>query len=676
MQHGVGSLVRAAIAGCASGLRGLSIAFAFLFAIMPVAGGAIDATPSEPGIVGYLAKNYGNRQDNLVVTFGSIFARSDLPRGSGLEAVDPLGAVLPLQVDSKASHPDGSLRHAVITVAIPHLAPGKELAITLRRANTSSSGEHAISLSELPDDFDAVVVLKTGDHRLAASARALLDEGKKRTWLEGPLVTEWWVSGPFRDERGAADPHMSARFGIRCYGKGRPLRLDVIVENSWTFVPHPQTELYDVEIRAHGRTVFTKTAIEQPSHTRWREVFWWDAPAAVYLVQNLDYLKRARVVPNYEPGLQVSEAALSKMYARFERSDRDPMATGLLTAHMGTTGGRLEIAPLPQWQAMYLLSMDPRAYEMTLVSADLGASFPVHYRNEKTGLPTTLQDDPRISVSDNLLGKPGQLDRPDNHGQRPPATPDSSHEAALDFIPYLVTGDLFYLEELEFWATYNPMEPAPEYRGFDAGLLKWDQPRGQAWSLRTLAQAAYIAPDADTLKKIFRQQLRANVDWYEKTFSANPSANRLGVLVEPNRVLHDGGRSVPPWQLDFLTWSIGYVNSLGDVDVLPLLRWNAKFPVGRMIAPGFCWILGVPLRVARAGRTGTGFLSELCGSLPGKPSAQAQQNRRGPFEARLCKPRDGGRTRPETAGRNGQQRARNGRLSGHTSGRSGRRRRF
>ncbi len=43
-----------------------------------------------------------------------------------------------------------------------------------------------------------------------------------------------------------------------------------------------------------------------------------------------------------------------------------------------------------------------------------------------------------------------------------------------------------------------------------------------------------------------------------------------------------------PWQDDFFTWSIGYIQGLGDVDASALLRWKGKFAVGRMTAPGFC----------------------------------------------------------------------------------------
>lgn len=70
---------------------------------------------------------------------------------------------------------------------------------------------------------------------------------------------------------------------------------------------------------------------------------------------------------------------------------------------------------------------------------------------------------------------------------------------------------------------------------------------------------------------------------------ANP--NRLG--------LYDGTgeraskvKGSAPWQDDFLTWSFGHLAELGFTRAEPILRWKARYPIGRMTAPGYCWIQG------------------------------------------------------------------------------------
>src|SRR5262249_24465171 len=153
------------------------------------------------------------------------------------------------------------------------------------------------------------------------------------------------------------------------------------------------------------------------------------------------------------------------------------------------------------------------------------------------------------------------------------------------------TGDRYYLEELKFWAEWNLTGTDPVYRGIKQGLVKFDQVREQAWTLRTLAQVEYITPDSDPAKETFRRQLQANIDWFNANFTDNPQANKLHVIPA---LAYDNGTGMAPWQDDFFTWSIGYVQGLGEVNARGFLLWKAAFPVQRIVAPGFCWILGAP----------------------------------------------------------------------------------
>src|SRR5690606_8075430 len=62
-----------------------------------------------------------------VVSFGHVFARGELR--PGLTPVVRLGArEAAAQFDAKALYPDGSVRHGVLSVEIPGLAPGGALA--------------------------------------------------------------------------------------------------------------------------------------------------------------------------------------------------------------------------------------------------------------------------------------------------------------------------------------------------------------------------------------------------------------------------------------------------------------------------------------------------------------------------------------------------------------------
>jgi hypothetical protein len=546
------------------------------FAIAPAA-----AAP----IVSYVLQNQSSKiERDVPVTFGAVFAPGDVPAGSSIAVTDKSGNTIPLQVDAKARHKDGSLRHAVLTLDMPRLPSRSDVEVSAARGAPMQGAP--VPISALPGNFDAVVELNEQGNRLTVSARDLLARGKPESWLSGPLVSEWWVSGPPRDASGKPDPLLSVRFGIRSYGSGRPLRVEVDVENTWTWPAKPATRAYDVDIRVGGKSVFSQQGLVQQARTRWRQVFWWDTPVDVFVKHDLAYLKKTHAIPNYDPNTRAPDiGGLNRIYAK---NIRGPMGVGIIAPAMGVTGGRPDIGPLPGWTVGYLLTMDPSAAEITMSAGDLGGSFPSHYRNDKTGRPSTSEDFPKISTHYNYVGRGnGNLPLPDLGGYGRGYLPEASHEPSLAFVPYLVTGERYYLEELQFWSQFNAWSTAPEYHGYAKGLIGWDQIRGQAWSLRTLAQAAYITPDADPLKATLLRELHANAEWYDKTYTNNPDANVFHTALRQS----DNATAVAPWMDDFLTWAAGYTVGLGFEDWRPFARWKAYFPVQRMINPDYCYVM-------------------------------------------------------------------------------------
>jgi hypothetical protein len=154
----------------------------------------------------------------------------------------------------------------------------------------------------------------------------------------------------------------------------------------------------------------------------------------------------------------------------------------------------------------------------------------------------------------------------------------------------MMTGDYYHLEELEFWANFCSFYGNPAYRQYAKGLVKPDQVRGQAWSLRTLAEAAYILPDSDPQKANFVKIVNNNIDWYNATYTNNASANKLGFLDHDDIVGYDGGLGMSPWQDDFFTAVLGHVVELGFSNAQPLLAWKSKYAAERMVGTGYCWV--------------------------------------------------------------------------------------
>lgn len=542
-------------------------------------------------------------QTNLPITFGQVFAPGDVkPEKTVLAHVRSTGDLIPLQVDAKATHADGSLRHAVLTATLPNLVAGKPETIELVSADKVAASSGIALADVLRTSFDANISLNLGGVNYRASARNLLQTSAATLWLDGPLASEWEVSAPLTSTAGAVHPHLTARFSIRAYKGLESIWVSAVVENNWTFEPAAQNFTYDVTVTSGGQEIYAKPGLTHYHHARWRKEFWWGKKPSIHLKHDTKYLIASKAVPNYDQTLIVPEAALNSLVTALPPNKVGPMTIGLAEPYMPKTGGREDIAPLPRWAVLYLLSMDKRAKDAMLATAEGAGSWPIHYRDKATNLPVRLDQDtdldPNPGATNKYISTHSNFD---NTGPLPvprcanndktlcatPMTPDTAHQPSLVFLPYLVTGDHYFLEELQFWTTWNPLGTGPEYRDYEKGVVKFDQVRAQAWSLRTLAHSAYISPDNDPLKQYFTKQLRYNVEHYNQTYVNNSSANKLGWL---NYISEAGTNK--PWMDDFFTWATNYAIELGFEEFKPLRQWKSKYPVGRMTAPGYCWIIG------------------------------------------------------------------------------------
>ena len=559
--------------------------------------------PGPGALTNIVLQNTGRSdQSGAPVTFGHIFADGHLTAADFLRLRHSDGTVVEPQVDIKARYPSGAVRHAVLTMLAPTLEPGQRRSVDLVVLQTVPSAPPSPAQSPadlLARGFKARVDITLGSRTYSASADALLRSGKYKTWLAGPLVNEWLVSAPLRDADGVAHPHLSARFAIRGVNGSNRARVDVTLENGWAYEPGPQNFTYDAAVAVGDAVVYAKSALTHYHHARWRKVFRWGNAPQVHVRHNTAYLIASRALPNYDPALTISEASLYSLKNGWTGARIEPMGSGMAVPAMPGTGGRPDIGLLPGWAATYLLSMDPRAKEVTMGTADLAGSWSAHYRNKATDRPVTLQDYPYMTI----LGNPGDTVNPAT-GKReafPPCTAvnacynqnkhDSSHQPGFAYLPYLVSGDHYYLEELQFWTMWNSFSSNPAYRQNVKGLLAADQVRGQAWSLRTLAEAAYITPDSDPLKPQLAALLDHNLNWYNATYSNSASANVLGALTN-GAVVYTNGTAVAPWQDDFFTAAVGHALELGFTKAAPLLRYKTRFPILRMTGSGSCWIDG------------------------------------------------------------------------------------
>ena len=533
----------------------------------------------------------GAAVQDQAVTLGYAFAPGDIPKGKTLAAKTAAGASLPLQVDAKAAHADGSLRHAVLTLRHSLAAQGTET-VTLQAIDPPAPQAPLAPAALLATAYDAAVTVTLGGARYTASARSALQAavsaGKAEAWLGGPLVSEWLVAAPLADGAGKPHPHLSVRFEIRAYAGFRSVRTGIAVENCWAYEPNPSGFAYDVRM-VSGEASFAATGLAHAHHARWRKVLWWGGTPALDASLDRDYLLKTGAVPGYDRGVVPAAAALAGLRAAFA-----PLSAGDLSAYMPETGAHDDIGPLPRFAALYLLSMDPRARDNLLANGMAGGSFSIHYRDKAGDRPVSLDAYPYMTV----LGHAGDTRNPatgeseafpEVTGGLDTLTPDDAHQPSIAYLPYLISGDAFFLEELHFWAGWNMLIANPAYRDFAKGLLKWSQIRGQAWSLRTLGHAAYITPEAHPFKAYFSEKLRNNLEFYQ-AYAAGSSASPLGWLGTGGSAFAYDPYGIAPWQDDFFTSAVGDLMRMGFPGAKALMAWKGRYVVGRMSDTGYCWL--------------------------------------------------------------------------------------
>lgn len=572
----------------------------------PGSGAASSATPTPPTvapgatlavITDVRLQNTGTMAlTSVPVTFGQIFAVGDMKPTDVLVGRLEDNTLVALQVDIKAKHADGSVRHAIISAIVPSLAASATRTMSLAKNAAPTTSATMLPATLLAAGFTASTSATINGVKYSASADQLLKAGAKATWLTGPVANEWLVSAPLTTAAGVAHPHLSARFAIRYFSSVKKAKVDVTIENDWAFEPGPQNFAYDAEVVVGGKSVFTQAGLTHLTHARWRKTFWWGGEVpAINAMLNTKYLIATKAVANYDQTIGVSPTMLANVAANYAKSANGPMGNGLWYAYMPTTGAHEDIGLLPSWNTAYLLTMDKGARDAMLGTSDLAGSFSAHYRDKNTDRPVSLKNYPYMTIVGNygdtynpttklmeaFPGCAGDCSSPYVH--------DVAHQPSMAYLPYLVTGDYYYLEELQFWAMYDVFSSNPNYRGNVQGVVQSEQVRGQAWALRTLADAAYITPDADMLKADFIYFMDANMSWYNLIYSNSSTANNLGAIVNGAAYSYAGNTAIAPWQDDFFTSAIGHAADLGFTKAATLLSWKSKFPVGRMTAPGVCW---------------------------------------------------------------------------------------
>jgi|GEM_PF-4723971 len=295
---------------------------------------------------------------------------------------------------------------------------------------------------------------------------------------------------------------------------------------------------------------------------------YWDGsrPVPHTMDHNPNYLRYTRQVPFYDTRAVVNDATVSQDWSDWMASSRVPgTGSGMASKDWGAAGYRPDIGLLPRWSAEYLIRpSDNKLAEVATGTSLLMGHAPVHWREFNASYPNFLDlDGDGTSQNDasaptttgrmvSIYARPtmtwfngtdfggcefktaaegcyynshpltkGQPSLSASHGWRSYQVP-LSHAPETGYVAYLLSGDYFLEEELQFRANFAVFGANTErvwagYKRHDstAWMGAHLSTRSTAWGLRELLFGYEISPDGSPEKEYLYSLLNSNLQIIE-----------------------------------------------------------------------------------------------------------------------------------------------------------------
>ena len=548
-----------------------------------------------------------------VSSFGLVFSPGEIFDASRV-AAQIGGVTTSIQLDAKTRYEDGSIRTAVAAVARPALAVGGSVTIDIgaganQQAAPINLQQGLAGHSFLIDSTNSAGGTQRID--VVGALRAALADGTASFWQSGPLVSQARIALPGEG---------SQRFvcDVSLYADGN-WAVDVQFANDRAMEAGGSWASRQLNVSMDGKTVFDGS-LSQGQYQSYHQRFSSDnhnggqglgdpGQGWLNIKHDVEALAQAGAVAHYALGQGVSASLLEGYAAMAGGPDWGaPMSANGVTKYMPQTGGRPDIGFTTAPNTAWLISQDPRAAEVALMQAETASAIPWHAWDQANGswLSTEyygkLWTDPR--------GGAGQPGDPQSGGltRQPDAqtgwVTDSAHQPDLSYVPFLLTGERWMLDNLQAQSAWAVLSTWPLQRGNDQDLLVRDsQVRSAAWSLRQIDAAAWVSPDNSPEQAYFREVSAANWSWLVSQIPAWTALQGETHGWLPG--VYGGNGAIPPWQQDFFASTAIAAARHGSADAATFLDWQANFLIGRFThaAQGFAMHDGAAYVIAAADPT-------------------------------------------------------------------------
>ena len=543
-------------------------------------------------------------------TFGIV-----LPKGEAFNGLTVGNLVT--QNDIKNRWSDGSIRYAILTTQIRNTG-----VYEIRENATSNvSFTPTVPAAELTLDIEGGGVYKS----------VLSNTVSSDLWLDGPLVKEWRVRDiPKRND--IEHPFLSNTWDIRMYNDSTGT-VDVIVENVRD-VATADGVVYSTKIKVDGAIVFQHAATRKGANpmswvsvneyksidhglvngnffrftsgtargtvchvasnnrlsisptlsnrneiidASWEAIFFHQYGSNWRKTIDVNGFKRAEFKTDFRPFIRANAIPeymhnvtnTTGVTTKGEWEGMAPLGISTLSANVGAPGGRSEIGPYPGWAARFIVHQTPELKDGTLSLGNLAGSFSAHFvKNDPSQIVTVDENpnywlDPRARLAEN---------KPKNNMSGRKITYENAHAGSFAYIPYLVTGDRYYSDEMLHFANFALMFTNPSstdtsrgrHRNGTQGLLWRNEVRGIAWGFRNITDAANYLPDSSQYQQYFRRIVGSNLLDFDRYAKEIVEISPLGFMGINAR--RDGQYVYTDfWQEAFLAWSVSHAIESRDV---------------------------------------------------------------------------------------------------------------
>lgn len=505
------------------------------------------------------------------VSWGQAFVQGKVAANASLTArID--GQTYPAQLDIKTRYADGTVRFAVITVRAPQLAGTGTVGGMLVLGGSAGS---PINLSSALTRYNASIVLSGGlSSRIDIKAKLLeaLASGAATYWLQGQNATQARLDVPV-----AGSLHIV--MDVTAYADGT-FQTDVQFRNDYSMQSTGGTTTYTAAISQNGSVVYTSPSLTHYQYTVWRRVFHTHgAPTSdTHNVQrDIAHYIKAGALPNYDLTSGIADSAIG----RVPSTNIAPLSNPGITKAMPTGGSRDDIGPMPAWHARWLKSQNANAARVAIAMGNGGGSIPWHHFDPATKDYVALDRYPRLWIDDARRGSVN-LTQPVLDTSW---TLDHAHAPGIAFIPYLFTGDRYFLDELNAQASRQILALWPAPRQNDRGIVFNEafEVRAQGWTYRTISEAAWSNPDGTAAKAYWQRIVDNNHDEIINAIIPawnNKAKETAGYFFGAYRG-DTSAMTIAPWQQDYVM-SAFFASSLrGDAKATRIINWAQNWNVGR-----------------------------------------------------------------------------------------------